>query len=340
MKLSEIYKIGINLGIKNDFRGEAAVRKHLAKHRKEYEALGAKEKEFFDTDLLENPYPDTRINNGDPNKDIKRVTAGIDIDSGDVAVSDRLGGIDLIISHHPQGKAFAELDEQMHLQAEVLAKFGVPINIAEGLMQSRIGEVGRRIHPVNHYQAVDAAKALGLALMTAHTICDNSVAMFVQKIMDKEKPETIGEILDLLMEIPEYRIARKNGAGPELFTGSPRNSAGKIVVTEFTGGTEGSKVVYERLAHAGIGTVLSMHASEEHRKEAEKNHINMVVAGHMSSDSLGMNLFLDELEKRGVEIIPLGGLIRVSRNKNAQQSSAKRTERSANKRTKTAKRKR
>lgn len=321
MKLIDIYKTGITLGIKSDFRGEAAVRKHMAKHKKEFESLGAKEKEFFDTDLFENPYPDTRINNGDPNLEVKKVTAGIDIDSGDIAVSDRIGGIDLVISHHPQGRAFAELDEQMHLQSEVLAKFGVPINIAEGLMQSRIGEVGRRIHPVNHYQTVDAAKALGLAMMTAHTICDNAVAMYVQKIMDKEKPETVGEILDLLMEIPEYRLARKMGSGPELFTGRPGNSAGKIVVTEFTGGTEGSKVVYERLAHAGIGTVLSMHASEEHRKEAERNHINMVVAGHMSSDSLGMNLFLDELEKRGVEIIPLGGLIRVSRNRPSKNNS-------------------
>jgi len=35
----------------------------------------------------------------------------------------------------------------------------------------------------------------------------------------------------------------------------------------------------------------------------------------MSSDSLGVNLFLDELEKRGIEIIPCSGFIRVSRAK-------------------------
>jgi hypothetical protein len=58
-----------------------------------------------------------------------------------------------------------------------------------------------------------------------------------------------------------------------------------------------------------------MHQSEEHRKAAEKAHINVIVAGHISSDSIGMNLFLDELEKRGMEIIPFGGLIRISRNK-------------------------
>jgi len=33
----------------------------------------------------------------------------------------------------------------------------------------------------------------------------------------------------------------------------------------------------------------------------------------MSSDSLGMNLFLDKLEEQGIEIVPCSGLIRISR---------------------------
>jgi hypothetical protein len=56
-----------------------------------------------------------------------------------------------------------------------------------------------------------------------------------------------------------------------------------------------------------------MHQSEEHRKEAEAANINVVIAGHMSSDSLGMNLFLDELEKQDIEVIPCSGLIRIKR---------------------------
>ena len=67
------------------------------------------------------------------------------------------------------------------------------------------------------------------------------------------------------------------------------------------------------MSQAGIGTIISMHQSEEHRKEAEAAHINVVIAGHISSDSIGMNLFLDELEKKGIEIVPCSGLIRISR---------------------------
>jgi len=67
------------------------------------------------------------------------------------------------------------------------------------------------------------------------------------------------------------------------------------------------------MAQAGIGTIVGMHASEEHRKECEKHHMNMVIAGHISSDSIGMNLFLDKLEEKGIEIVPCSGFIRVSR---------------------------
>ncbi len=67
------------------------------------------------------------------------------------------------------------------------------------------------------------------------------------------------------------------------------------------------------MAIAGIGTVVGMHLSEEGKKEAEAANINVVIAGHISSDSLGMNLFLDQLQKQGIEIISCSGLIRVSR---------------------------
>ena len=98
-----------------------------------------------------------------------------------------------------------------------------------------------------------------------------------------------------------------------MFTGEKENHAGVIAITEVTGGTEGSENIYEKLASAGVGTIIAMHQSEKHRENAKKAHINIVIAGHMSSDSIGMNLFLDELEKEGIEIIPCSGLIRYSR---------------------------
>jgi putative NIF3 family GTP cyclohydrolase 1 type 2 len=67
------------------------------------------------------------------------------------------------------------------------------------------------------------------------------------------------------------------------------------------------------MAKAGIGTIIDMHMPEDAIKEMRKLHINVINAGHMSSDSIGANIFFDELEKQGIEIIACSGLIRVKR---------------------------
>jgi hypothetical protein len=59
-----------------------------------------------------------------------------------------------------------------------------------------------------------------------------------------------------------------------------------------------------------------MHVPESHIEEARKNHINIIISGHMASDSLGINLFADKVEQNGVEIIPCSGFIRVKRSEN------------------------
>jgi hypothetical protein len=103
-----------------------------------------------------------------------------------------------------------------------------------------------------------------------HTPCDNLGARFVINLIEKKKPEFVEDLLALLKEIPEYGEAAKLNAGPVLFSGFPDNYCGRIAVTEFTGGTEGSEDIYEKMAQAGIGTIVGMHLSEKHRKEAEK----------------------------------------------------------------------
>ena len=313
MKIKEIYNLAIQMGIKADFRGEQAVRKFLENKTKQYEKMNEKEKQEFDKEALENPYLDSRIYHIADDKDIKKVLVGVDIEPAEVLMAKEIGDIDLIIGHHPIGKGLAHLADVMDLQSDVLNFYGVPINIAEGLMRERIEEVARGVNNKNHQRTIDAAKLLKMNLMNSHTSCDNLAAKFLKDLIEQKKPERVGELIDLLKEIPEYKEAMKIGAGPKIFVGVPENRCGKIALTEITGGTEGSPKLYEKMADAGIGTVVGMHVSEEHKKEAENSNINVVIAGHISSDSLGINLFLDELEKQGIEIIPCSGLTRVSR---------------------------
>jgi hypothetical protein len=48
-------------------------------------------------------------------------------------------------------------------------------------------------------------------------------------------------------------------------------------------------------------------------EEARKAHINIVVSGHVASDSLGLNLVMDRLEQKGIAVHPFSGFIRVKR---------------------------
>lgn len=317
LTLGDIYKKAVDMGIAADPRGVEGVAKLLARRKKEYEELSKSKKSEYDSEDLVNPYSDSRIILGGRNVKVDHILAGIDMDASEVLLADRLNqkgaSIDLILTHHPEGGPLAALHEVMDVQPDIWAQYGVPINIGEGVMRERIGQVQRRFSPVNHGQAVDAARILGFAFMCTHTITDNLVHKYMEDLFKKTKPETVGEVVEILKKEPEYKEATRGKAGPMIFAGDPKNRTGKIAPIEFTGGTEPSHIIYEKLAMAGVGTVIGMHAGEEHRKEAIKHHINLVIAGHISSDSLGMNILLDAIEKHGVKITPCSGLIRVKR---------------------------
>lgn len=319
MTIEEIYQLAIKMGIEADPRGKEGVKKALQRVKKEYQELKGKKKEDFDLEALKNPYSDSRILFGDSSVNVDKVLVGIDIGPGEMVLADRLNekgeGIDVVIAHHPHGRALAALDEVMDLQVEMMAAYGVPINIAEGIMKERIGEVYRRFGALNHFRTIDVARILNLAFICLHTPLDNVGWKYLSMLFKAKKPERLKDVLEILRQVPEFDRAGKNKAGPTLFVGEENSRAGQVEVAQFTGGTEGAKEMYERLANAGVGTVIGMHASEEHRKEAKKHHINLVISGHMASDSLGINLFLDELEKRGITVLPCSGLIRVSRRK-------------------------
>ncbi len=314
MIINQIFNLAIKMGVNSDFRGRDGVVKFLDRKRKAYEKLDEKAKQGFDEEALKNPYLDSRILHIADDKEIKKILVGVDIGPAEILLAKELGNIDLIISHHPLGKGLAHLADVMSLQADVLNKYGVPINIAEGLLKERISEVARGVNSVNHQRTIDTAKLLGFNLMCIHTPCDNLAAEFIKNIVEDKDIETVGDLLLELKQVPEYKEAEKIGAGPRTFTGDEDNRTGKIAITEMTGGTEGSAKLYSKMANAGIGTVVGMHQSEEHRKQAEEAKINVVIAGHISSDNIGLNIFLDQIEKQGIKIIPCSGLFRVSRN--------------------------
>ena len=306
MKLKDLFDSAIAVGMTKDPRGQDSVARQLEDAKKQYEKLKDDEKEYFDLSALTNPYADSRLLCGTGQEEVDTVLLGIDIEVGELLLAKALRAegkrVDAVVAHHPEGTAYARLHEVMAMQSDILGRFGVPMGAAEDLLDKRIADVERRLLPVNHTRAVDAAKLLGIPMLCLHTPADNMVASHLQDLFDSKKPARLSDLMDLLMEIPEYKDAKRTGAGPKIILGSPKRTTGRVMV-DMTGGTEGAKEIFQSLVTAGINTVVGMHFSDDHRKEAEKSHVNLVVAGHISSDNLGLNLLLDAvMAKAGTRI--------------------------------------
>ena len=317
MKLRDMYVTAYRAGMAADPRGEDGVARLLEKAQKEFDDLPERKRWEFDQERLVNPFADTRILLGDPDTDIRSVMVGIDIEVGEVVLADRLRekgrSIDLLLAHHPAGRALARLEEVMGVQADVWRNFGVPIQYGDAIMGERMLEITRALHPRNNEQPVQAARLLEFPFMCCHTPADNSVNAFLQARCDELGTDgTVDGLLDLLKDIPEYHQAVLEGMGPTIFEGGAKRRTGTIML-DMTGGTSGPVDSISKLAAAGVGTIVGMHMGEEHRKRAKEEKLNVVIAGHVSSDSLGMNLIIDEYERQGVDVIACSGFHRVSR---------------------------
>ncbi len=317
MNIGEFYKIIVEEGIKKDPRSKERVLKYLQVVKEEYSKLSPSEKEAFDKEKFTNPYSDTRLLYGLQKKQVNTIMVGIDVETSELLLADTLRkkgtNIDLIVSHHPEGYARAGLYRVMNVLYDVLKEAGVTGAKVKKMIDERTKEVLRKILPGNCMRTPDAARILDIPLLCAHTVCDNFAYQYFNNLVKKERPVKVSAILDLIYEIPEYKIAMKNSLGPKLILGKEKNKCGKILI-EMTGGTEGPKDIYKELAKKKVTTLICMHVSEEHFKKAKKYNLNIVIAGHISSDTLGVNLLLDEVEKqKKLNIISCSGFTRIRR---------------------------
>ena len=289
MRIEEIVKIGLKCG-------------------KEREPSGKYEDEFDDSGIL----------NGEPQDEARRVAVGIDIESQELLLVSELSKrgekIDLVIAHHPEGKTIYNLYKMIKIQEGLLINYGGNSSSAQSYISKAEGKYKKAYGSINYNRSVETAKLLGIPFINIHTPADNMVHKYLQEKFDSAGELTLKEAVDMLLKEEEYAAAEKDGAGPFIASGKESYRCGKIVV-DMTGGVEADKTIYPILESAGVGTIVGMHMSEEHLKEAEKHNLNVIIAGHMASDTIGMNLLLDEIEKveKFEAVIELSGFRRVRR---------------------------
>ncbi len=319
MKLNTLFHRAVEIGMSADPRGKKYLEKMFKRIKEKSAKLEGKEKEWFDDERTWNPYPDSRVINGTGEEDIQRLMVCIDGEIQEMLLADRLRErgerIDAVLIHHPEGRALADLDKAMPVQVDVYAQAGVPVNHGEGLLRPRMDRIWRAIHADNLFRTERAAELLGIPAFCCHTITDNLVWRFMEKTVCKKPFDTLKDIVAACNEIPEYAWYGKKGNPTIIVNGSEHGRPGKIVATEFTGGTNGPEEFIEKQSHAGVGTILAMHFTEKEVEKGKEHHINMIQCSHMASDAIGINLLLDVLskEEKKLSTLDVSGFIRVKR---------------------------
>ena len=241
-------------------------------------------------------------------KGIKKVLMGVDMDTAELMLAEQLG-FDCVVSHHPRNTNAAMLDV-MHDHIKKLEALGVHKNKSQKLLEDRKDELSYNQHVANSRRSESAAKLLGMPFISLHTPADIIGEAIVQKFLDKkfkDKPDTtVQEVVEALDEIDEYKNSERK---PVIRVGSKDSYAGKIYVL-MSGLTGPGPKITKEYFEAGIGTLVVMHIPEKDVKEIKEQGIgNVIVAGHMSSDSLGLNKIAGEWAKKGVDTTMMSGIV-------------------------------
>lgn len=307
MTIFEILREAIEAGIRHDFRPRDKVLSYYWKEIIRGPAGAA----------IENPYADSGVVHViSLGTEVRRAVCGIDIGQDEIlaahAWQEGTGkSIDCFIAHHPRGRLLGSFPNIIKTQMGNLEASGVRIRGLEKIYDRQFREDQENTRDVNLYRTENTIRLLGKNYISLHTPIDNLGARYVESLIQKSGARTLGECEEALMGIPEYKIFfEHSGVRPVSHVGKVSAKLGRFLLTEFTGGEDGPEEIYARMKRSGVSTIVVIHISPKALKAARRARLNVISAGHISSDSIGMNLFCDMLEKRGVEILPLGGFIR------------------------------
>ena len=244
--------------------------------------------------------------------DITRALVTIDADTGLLSIARSLG-YDGVIVHHPQGDdAMMGLHLVMNRQLQTMTRAGIPENEARIALEPRQFSVEHTNHMRNWDYMPSVARLMGMPLMNIHYPCDLMMERIVDahvqgRLAESGPATTVGQLTDMLLELPEYAHAKTR---PAVVTGSMDWLAGNVV-TAFAGGTNGGAAVVEAYWRHGVNTVMTLHmeVADIQKLRALPHPGTLIVAGHIASDSVGLNALVRVLRAHGLELTAMGGIV-------------------------------
>ena len=249
-----------------------------------------------------------------PAANVRRALFGIDADSGDLLIAKQLG-YDLLINHHPTGGGSqVNFPQVLAKHGIILERAGVPKEVARRAVEALLDEHESAAHARNYDHLPSEARLLGMPLMAIHNPCDEIGRRVMDETLRAGLPReaTVRDGIAVLNRLPEFQKALTKIV---VRMGDERHALGKWVVIHGAGTNGGYPVAKAAFDH-GIDTVFYIHIDAGHLRRLREEYgrggpKNLVVTGHIASDSIGINVLIRELRKRGVTVDAFGGVLDV-----------------------------
>jgi len=249
-----------------------------------------------------------------PARDVRKVLFGIDVDAADLLFA-KEKGYDLVIAHHPTGgSAVLGLPKVFAKHATILTNHGVPKAAADAAVREMQEEREPRVHAENYDHLPSMARMIGIGLMCIHNPCDEIGRRVMDETLRAQLPEKprVEDAVAVLESMPEFHSALTRIV---VRMGKADHALGKWAVHHGAGTNGGLPVARAAFDH-GIDTVFYIHIDagalrrlwEAYGREGPRN---LVVTGHVASDSIGINVLVRELRARGLRVDTYSGIIDV-----------------------------
>lgn len=246
-----------------------------------------------------------------PGEGIRRAIIGIDMETPELLLA-KQQGYDAVIAHHPVGDtARLHFAEVLWTHLEQMLAAGVPEGVARPLVEEKIESTRMQLHAANYDHAPSMARLLDVPYLNIHLPLDEvGRRMMVESVQKLPAEATVADLVrQFKADMPEFQTALTDF---QLRVGAPDNALGRVAISH-AAGTNGGYPIAKAYFDHGADTVLYIHCSPADslklREEYEGTGKNLVISGHIASDAVGINRYADELERRGLELTRVSGVL-------------------------------
>jgi putative NIF3 family GTP cyclohydrolase 1 type 2 len=240
---------------------------------------------------------------------IRRLLVGIDLRAPELALARSLG-VDAVLTHHPVGVATLNFHTVLQRHVDQMIAAGVPAEAARAAIDETAA--ARRVldSMTNYDHDPSIARLLDMPYLNIHTPLDEiGRRRMADAAATVPAERTVGDLVRRFVEtFEEFRAAATR---VEVLVGKETHHLGRVIVSH-AAGTNGGYSVGKAYFEHGVDTLVYIHCrpDDARRLEAEFGETKaLVVTGHIASDSVGINPYVDRLRDEGLDVTTASGVL-------------------------------